>query len=158
MAEALGIAASIIAVLQATSKVISICYDYKACASDSSWELPKIIDEIKGLRNVLETLERLASEIDVAQPAAKARLPTLQLLCGPGDGADTGLLDLCLEELVKLKDRLAPPKWLGPRGSRRQAIGQVLRWPLNRGDTVKMLETIGRFRDLLNLALTADQT
>jgi hypothetical protein len=157
MADPLSIAASIIAVLQATGKVIAICYDYKACATDSSWELSRIIDEIKGLRNVLETLEKLASEIDVARPGAKARLPTLQLLCGPKDG-ESGLLDLCLEELTKLKDKLAPPKWLGPQGSKRQALGQALRWPMNRGDTIKMLETIGRFRDLLSLALTADQT
>lgn len=158
MADPLSIAASIIAVLQATGKVIAICYDYKSCASDSSWELPRIIDEIKGLRNVLEALEKLASEIDVAQPGAKARLPTLQLLCGPKDGQESGLLDLCLEELTKLKDRLAPPKWFGPQGSKRQALGQALRWQMNRGDNIKMLETIGRFRDLLSLALTADQS
>ena len=156
--DPLSAAASILAILQVTSKVVSICYDYRAAAKDSSWELPRVIEEVKSLRNVLETLEKLAHEMEGPGADARARLPTLQILCKPRTGDEGGLLDMCFEELNRLRDKLTPPKWMGPTGSKRQAIGQVLRWPLNKTDTIKMLETIGRFRDLLNLALTADQT
>lgn len=156
--DPLSAAASILAILQVTSKVVSICYDYRAAAKDSSWELPRVIEEVKSLRNVLETLEKLAHEMEGPGADARARLPTLQILCKPRTGDEGGLLDMCFEELNRLRDKLTPPKWMGPTGSKRQAIGQVLRWPLNKTDTIKMLETIGRFRDLLTLALTADQT
>jgi hypothetical protein len=155
--EGLGIAASIIAVLQVTGKIVAICYDYRAAASDGTWELPRVIDEITGLRNVLETLERLASEAESPNADARARLPTLRLLCKPRDGEGRALLEMCFEDLEKLKDKLEPPKWMGPEGSRRRALGQALKWPMSRADTIKMLETVGRFRDMLNLALTADQ-
>jgi hypothetical protein len=156
--DPLSFTASILAVLQVTSKVVSICYDYRAAARDSSWELPRVIEEVKSLQNVLETLENCASEMENPDTDARARLSTLQLLCKPITSNERGLLDMCLEELKKLKEKLASPKWMGSAGFKRQAVGAALRWPLNKTDTLRILEMIGRFRDMLTLALTADQT
>jgi hypothetical protein len=156
--DGLSVAASIIAVLQAANAVVSVCYDYRAAVKDSSWELPRVTEEVKGLRNVLETLESLASDLEKPGSDAKSRLPTLQLLCKPKTGNEGGLLAMCLEELNNLKKKLAPPKWAGSAGSKRLAVTQALRWPLKESETNKTLESIGRFRDMLTLALTADQT
>jgi hypothetical protein len=83
--DPLSVTASIIAVLQATSVVVSICYDYSSALKGSSWELLKVIDEVRDLRNVLETLERLARQ-EESSNSAKARLPSLRLLCEPNTG------------------------------------------------------------------------
>jgi hypothetical protein len=134
------------------------CYDYRAAIKNSSWELPRMIEEVKGLRNVLESLERLTSNAERADLDARSRLPTLHLLCKLKTGDEGGLLDMCFEELNRLKRKLALSGWAGPVGSKRMALAQALTWPLKESDTKKTLENIGRFRDTLTLALTADQT
>lgn len=152
--DPLSITASVIAVLQATSAVLSICYDYSSAVKGSLWELPKLIDEVRDLRNVLETLEQLSRQSDDQEDsAAKRRLPSLQLLCVP----ETGLLARCLSELAVLEQKLKPPRWSGPAGSKRRALIQATAWPLKIEALEKTLSTIGRFKTTLSLALTADE-
>jgi len=150
--DPLSISAGIIAVLQVTTTILSICYNYRAAINNAPGELCQVTEEIKGLRNILETLQDLAFEAKGTDPAARARLPSLNRLSDPD-----GPLTSCLAELRQLKRQLAPPKWSGPEGSRRQAVVQSLRWPLRQEDTRKTLESIGRFKSTLNLALLADQ-
>lgn len=100
----LSITASIITVLQAANAVISVCYDYSSAVKNSSWELPRVTEEVKSLRNVLETLEQLA-KADSTDSAAETQLLTLKLLCEP----DVGPLATCLVELEALQKKLAPP-------------------------------------------------
>lgn len=150
--DALSITANIIAVLQAANAVVSICYDYSCAMKGSSWELPRVMEEVKSLRNVLEALEQLAKKAESADPAAEGRLPSLKLLCNP-----EGLLAMCLSELEALRKKLDPPDWSGQLGSKRRAVVRALSWPLKEGDTKKTLEKIGRVKATLNLALTMDQ-
>jgi hypothetical protein len=154
--DPLSITASIIAVLQATNAVISVCYDYSSAVRNSSWELPRVTEEVRSLRNVLESLEQLAKKAEGADPAAETQLLTLKLLCESGVGP--GPLASCLQELERLKNKLSPPDWAGRDGSKRRAFIQALGWPLKEGDTRKTLENLGRFKTTLNLAMTADQT
>ncbi|KAI0112386.1 hypothetical protein GGR51DRAFT_546978 [Nemania sp. FL0031] len=156
--DPLSLSASIIAVLQATNAVISFCYNYRAAAKSASWELPRVIEQVKSLRNVLETLEGLTSDTKGTDPDAVSRLQTLQQLCKPKTGNEGGLLAMCLEELHSLQKKLAPPGWAGPVGSKRMALVQALKWPLKESDTKKTLDNIGRYRDTLSLALMTDQT
>ena len=151
--DPLSITTSIIAVLQATNAVISVCYDYSTAVKDSSWELPRVTEEVKSLRNVLEALEQLAKKAESADQSAKTQLPTLRLLCEP----DVGPLVMCLAEMEALEKKLTPPSWSGRVGSKRRALVQALSWPLREGDTKKILENIGRFKVTLNLAMTVDQ-
>ena len=153
--DPLSITASVIAVLQATNAVISVCYDYSSAIKGSSWELTKVIEEVRSLRNVLESLEQLARKAESGGSMAEVRLPTLKLLCdNVGHGAP---LTNCLLDLESLRTRLSSPSWSGPDGSKRKAIVQAMTWPLKEGDTRKTLESIGRFKETLSLALDADQ-
>jgi len=151
--DPLSITASIIAVLQATSAVVSICYDYKSAIEGSSWELLKIIDEVRSLRNVLESLEQLARQAGSTRAEAESRLPSLRLLCKPG----TGLLAKCLAELTGLDRKLRPPGWSGPAGSRRRALIQASGWPMKKGAVEKALVNIGRLKETISLAISADE-
>ena len=151
--DPLSVTASIIAVLQATSAVVSICYDYSSAAQGSSWELLQIIDEVRGLRNVLETLEGLSRQAESRVSGVGSRLPSLELLCDPR----TGLLARCLTELTDLEKKLQPPGWSGPAGSRRTALIQASGWPLKKGAVERSLATIRRLQETLALAITADE-
>ncbi|SLM33828.1 P-loop containing nucleoside triphosphate hydrolase [Lasallia pustulata] len=151
--EGLALAASIVAILQITNSVISVCYSYSAAAKDAPWELSKVNAEMKSLRDVLQTLQPLAAQAEFASPSAGTRLPTLALLCVPG-----GLLNCCLDEVRRLDERLKPPSWSDSFGPKRKAFIQAFRWPLNKAETTKTLDDISRYRSILNLAITADQT
>ncbi|KAA6409051.1 MAG: vegetative incompatibility het-e-1 [Lasallia pustulata] len=152
MAEGVGLAASIVAILQITNSVISVCHGYGAAAKDAPWELSKVNAEMESLRNVLQTLQLLAEQAGFASPSAGTRLPTFALLCGP-----RGLLNCCLEEVRRLDERLKAPSWSDGFGPKRKAFIQALRWPLNKAKTTKALDDISRYRSILNLAITADQ-
>ncbi|SLM38552.1 P-loop containing nucleoside triphosphate hydrolase, partial [Lasallia pustulata] len=153
MAEGLALAASIAAILQITNSVISVCHGYGAAAKDAPWELSKVNAEMKSLRNVLQTLQPLAEQAEFASPSAGTRLPTFALLCGP-----RGLLNCCLDEVRRLDERLKNPSWSDSFGPKKKAFIQALRWPLNKAKTMKALDDVSRYRNILNLAITADQT
>ena len=152
--DPLSVTASIIAVLQATNTIISICCDYSAAVKGASWELPKVTKEVRSLRDVLELLAALAKRAESADPSAEARFPGLKLLCEPGAGP----LAMCKAELESLKTKLEPPKWTGPATSKRTALMQTLSWPLKEGETKKMLQNMERYKTTLNMALEIDQT
>ncbi len=152
MAEGLALAASVIAVLQITNSVISVCYDYSAAVKGASWELPRLKSELESLRNVLQQLEPLAKQAEFAQSAPNTRLPAFAELCG-----SEGPLPLCSHEIRDLEAVLKSPSWCDGFGPKRKALVQVLRWPLKGKETEKARERIGRFRDVLLFAMTADQ-
>ena len=153
MAEGLGLAASIIAVLQITNSVISVCYDYSAAVQGTSWELPQVRAEMESLRDILQALESLAKQAEFTNSVAGTRLPTLSLLMGPDS-----LLQNCFHEVERLEKRLKSPSWSDGFGPRRKALIQALRWPLKEAETKKALENISRFKSTLVLALSADST
>lgn len=150
MAEALGIAGGVIAVLQITKSVLSVCSDYKAAVKGAPWELPGIQKETEDLLGVLQRLEPLALKGSASDPRQFANLA---LLSGP-----EGLIEVCRNDIARLEKKLKAPDWMKAFGPRRQALVQSLRWPLKEADTKKIIQSIGRFTRVLNLALEADQT
>lgn len=150
--DPLRITTRIIAVILITNKVISICYSYSSTVKNALWELPRVINEISSLRNVLEILVQLAMKAENADSVAETRLPALKLLAEPQEGP----LIKCLADLEALKQKLASPD--GQEKSKRKNLIGALVWPLNEKDTQKLLVNIERFRTTLNLAITADQT
>ena len=119
--DPLSISASIIATLQATNSVVSLCYNYHCAVKCSSWDLPNVTEKAQSLRNVLETLEGLARKAESSDPAAESRLPALRLLCK----LEVGLLAKCIGGLEALEKKLALPRWIGSDGYRRKALVQV---------------------------------
>lgn len=152
--DPLSITASIITVLEVTSKVLSICYEYKLAISNASKNSSRVIEEVVSLRNVLETLAQLAEKVESADSTAETRLPALKLLSEPREGP----LAKCLAELEALKQELAPLNLNGQPRPKRKALIGTLGWPLKEKDTIKSLQNIERFKATLALAITADQT
>lgn len=152
--DPLSITASVITVLQAAEAVISICCDYRSAVKGSSWELSRVLEEVRALRNVLRTLEELADKAESPSSDARSRLPALKSLCDP----DTGILNKCRTELNNLTTKLTPPEWIGPSGSKRRGLVQALTWPLRKEDTEKALAGIERFKSTINVVVATDQT
>ncbi|KAL8993437.1 MAG: hypothetical protein Q9169_006341 [Polycauliona sp. 2 TL-2023] len=154
MAEALGLTASIITVLQLTQSVLSVCYDYGAALKGSSWELTKVKDELEGFRTIVQHVEPLMRAADLSDPSIpNGRLPTLKALCEP-----EGVLQSCRADLKSLEDKLKGSKWTDELGPRRKALLQSLKWPFQERDTRKFLERIARYKDILTAALEMDHT
>ena len=151
MAEGLAVAASVIAVLQVTNSVISICYDYSAAASGSTWELPRLMSELESLRSVLQRLEPLAKQADLSSAVPNAKRPAFIEFCKPN-----GPLPLCCHEIESLEALLKTPDWAAGFGPKREAIVQALRWPLKSKDIEKALKQINKLRELLSFALAAE--
>ena len=150
MAEVLGVVSGVIACIQITQIVLSVCDNYNDARQDASWELPLVQKELEDLRTLLQMLEPVAQK---AQSSNSGQLRGLALLCVP-----RGPLEICLNEIKRLEKKLKSPDWMKKLGPKRTAIVQSLRWPLKEADTRKTLKTISRIKETLQLALGADQT
>ena len=143
------ITTSIVALIGATQKVLSICRNYAAAVKGADRELPRIIEEVESLRDVLQGLERLAKQAKDADPAAVSQLPQLRLFCTP----ETGTFALCLSEIQALELKLIPPRWSGKSGSKRSKLIQALGWPFKKASVKETFENIGRLKATLSLDL-----
>ena len=152
MAEALAVVASVVAVLQITSSIISVCYDYNAAVKSVPWELPRFLSELESLRTVLQKLEPLAKQAELTRTPNDSRLPAFSGLCAPN-----GPLQRCHQDLEKLESTLKSPKWIEGYGPKRTAFVQALSWPLKEKDSGKALKGIREYKNLLSFALQADQ-
>ena len=111
-----------------------------------------MIAELQSLRDVLASLESLAEKAESGDSTAEHRLPQLRKLCQP----DHGALHLCLTEVQTLRERLAPPKWIGKDGSKPADVYRAMAWPLQEVSTKKVLERLQRYRGSISLALNVD--
>jgi hypothetical protein len=150
--DPLSITASIIAVLQATNAVISLCYDFRAALQHTPWALTRTIEEARDLRNVLETLENLSKALQDDKSRNSKRMPSFQLLCEP-----EGPLDTCLRELTHLTSKIIPPSSVERPDSKRRALIRALDWKFKDADAKTSLERIERCKSTLSLAITADK-
>ena len=150
--DPLSLTASVIAVLQAAEAVISICCDYRAGVKNASWEVPRVLDQLRSLRSILRKLEELSDRAETK--SLNNQLPTLKDLCDPKHGT----LVACRKELESLKAKLTPPDWAGRIGSKKNSWFQALTWPLKKADTEKTVSVLKDYESALNLAVTADQT
>lgn len=148
--DPLSISAGIIALIQATNEVVSLCYNF-ATAKSTARTISELLDQLKSLRNVLESLEQYCRSNDLTDSATSTRLGTISALCDTENGP-------IAKELTYLGERLRPPSWARRDGSRRKALVQSLTWPLKEVETTKTLENIQRLKSDLQLALTVNQT
>ena len=148
--DPLSISVSIVALIQATNEVVSLCYNF-ATAKSTARTILELLDQLKSLRNVLESLEQFCKSNDPTDPAVGLQLGTITALCDTENGP-------IAKELTYLDERLRPPSWVSRDGSRRKALVQSLTWPLKEAETTKSLESIERLKSNLQLALTVIQT
>jgi len=137
--DPLSATGTLIAVLQISSALISICYEYRQGTKNSSRDIVQISDELNSLKDVLESLLKLVeSNHDV-------RLSSFELLV-----RENGPLLACKKELERLRRELEPEN--GWRKVKRQLV-----WPLREVEVKKALGDLERLKGTMQLALAADQ-
>ncbi|KAF5667413.1 hypothetical protein FDENT_12143 [Fusarium denticulatum] len=151
MAEALGVVASAIAVIQISKEVISACKFYiEALRSDAPTSLRTILIEVSSLKSVLENLEFISK--------CETFTATLQNRLAASDGPIEG----CRAAMTAL-EKLFPKRSLqsGQNTSKRQKVQTTfatLAWPLKQGQVQDLLQQISRHKEGIQLALTTEVT
>ena len=135
--------------IEAAGAVISICRKYQSSVKGSSWEVSRILEDTSSLQSTLQQVEALADKAKTSGSAEQSRLPALRSLCDQ----DRGTLSNCYAELDELRQRLDPPGWSGPTGSKRRALVEALSWPLKKKDTEKVLDSIASYKDTISVCM-----
>jgi hypothetical protein len=149
--EPLSITTGVITILQATTTVITICYNFRAALKNESWSLTSIINELKGLRDILERLEELIQDKDHKNGSTTGTASDMlfKLHNGP--------LLVCQKELKALEETIQGASHAQTQGSKRRAFLQAVHWQIKDKDAEECLERIQRCKSTLILALGGEQ-
>jgi len=127
------IVASIIAVVQLTVEVISMCRDY----SNGSADRLRIVNALEDLKLVLEGLQKLANG---------TRFVMVKQMC-----QTNGPVVRCSEALTLLKRKLATPQ------NTLSKIKQIVKWPLDKKDAQDVCRYLLDAKSTIQLALAEDE-
>jgi hypothetical protein len=141
--EAVGSAAGIIAIIDLSAKVASLCFQYYSAVKNARSDVERLQGELERLTTTLQGAQRL-----LESPSGK-RLQTSQ-------GLRNGLID-CSSQLAELQSRLE--KKLNP-GSARKAMSRIgfcaLKWPFESKEIDGIIKNLERYRDTLSGGLAID--
>ena len=141
--DGLSGAASLIAVIQISAKIASLCFQYSAAVKDANKDIERLQTKVADLKHVLGGMNQLL-DLDRRD---KTRVSTVQTLAG-------SLKDCCLG-LDALKTQLDP-------GKSRTTMGRLglraLKWPFTSKEVDKIIVDLERYEQIFVLALQVDQT
>ncbi|RKL05933.1 Vegetative incompatibility protein HET-E-1 [Fusarium oxysporum] len=141
MTEALGVASSVIAVVDLSAKVFSLCLQY-------SREVKNAKDDIEKLREEVATFQTTAKELQtlVEGPRGKELKVSQQL---------TSAIEDSCSRLEDLEKRLQP----STHQKRMSRFGiRALKWPFESKEVKGTIEDLERYRGTISLTLIIDQT
>ncbi|KAL5372303.1 hypothetical protein DPSP01_013598 [Paraphaeosphaeria sporulosa] len=142
--DGLSGAASVIAVIDISAKVASLCFQYSVAAKDAKRDIERLQQKATNIKNVLEELQQLVDK-------QGSQLPSTHKLLE--------LLKECHQQLQDLEGRLQAN--LEPSG-RRKAMSKLgfraLKWPFTSKEVEKAVQYLGNYRNTFSLALQVDQT
>jgi hypothetical protein len=140
MAEALGLAASVIAVIDLSAKVASRCSEYYANVKNAPDDIERLQREAVGIK---ATLERVQSLCDGPNGVMLQESQSLR----------KGVKD-CQKQLAQLETKLEPRttnKLMSRYGMR------ALRWPLKSKEVDGITKKLGNCKDNISFSLQVDQ-
>ncbi len=137
MADPLSITASIITVVQLAGSIASFCLSCNEATKGKDSIIQQILEELKGLTDVLGSLAQLAKEHG----------PETRCLRALADAG--GALDDCKVLLETLKTELESV--LVARGMTK--LGKILTWPIKEKEVKALLERLSQRKSTLALAL-----
>jgi len=142
--EAVGGAASVIAIVDLSAKVGSLLSQYAKDVRRANADIERLRSEVANLKNAWESVKKLLSGPN------GAKLVTLQQFAGELEAA----LKESRSQLEQLDERLEPKTrhlaWIPGRSS--------LKWPLEKKDVGTAIEALSRCTNLISLNLLVDHT
>lgn len=143
--EGLGIAANVIAVIELSAKVASLCLEYSSAVKRAKSDIQRLLHELGTLKITLEGVRQLLESPN------GGRLQTSQRLRDGLNGCSFQLTEL----ETNLENKLNAEK---SRKVMRKFGFRALKWPFESKDTDGIIATFERCRDTLSAALNVDQT
>jgi Fungal N-terminal domain of STAND proteins len=138
--DGLSGAASVIAVIDISAKILSLCFQYSVAVKDAKKDIERVQRKVTDIKTVLEKIKQLLDGRD------RARLSTTYEL--------SDLLKECFRELEELKAELEP-------GKTRKAMSRfgvrALKWPFTSKQVEKVISSLERYEQTITLALQVDQ-
>jgi hypothetical protein len=136
----IGEAASVIAVIELSAKVASLCFKYSTKVAGAK-------EEITNLQNELDDFERVARNLkhQLDQPGGLklSTLPEIKRALGRTNG-----------QLKEVDEKLDNKKSRNPL----KRYGRALKWPFESKEVEKIIASLERNKSTINLALQAHQT
>ncbi|KAH0538628.1 hypothetical protein FGG08_004765, partial [Glutinoglossum americanum] len=140
MAEGLALAASVIAVVELSAKVSSLCLKYYTDVKNARDDITRLSREADGLKDILKQVQSLLNGPNSAKLEASRALR---------NGVDD-----CFSQLVDLETKLEPGR--RPRVMRRFGV-RALKWPFKNTEVQGIVKDLGRCREMISLGLHVDQ-
>ena len=138
--DGLSVAASLIAVVQLSAQVFSLCQEYYIGVKHARDEIQRLSNEVLAIHEILENISDLLDGPDTA------KFSTLALL-----DKKNGPAQQCAAQLQEIKTQLDPNEGMRKLGRR------ALKWPLKSDNVNKMVLALERYKSTFTLALTTDQ-
>jgi hypothetical protein len=134
-------AANMIAVIELSAKVASVCVKYSRGIKHAAEDIDRLQGEVKGLQDVLQNVKQLLNGSNSARLSASPRL--------------SKEIDGCRSELTALDQRLNPSK---SRKAMRRVGFRALKWPFENKAVYEIISGLERRKQSISLALQVDQT
>jgi len=139
--DGLSGAASVIAVVDISAKIASLCLQYSVAVKNAKEDIERLQRKVNDIKDVLGEVRRLLDRRD------KTRLSATHKLLDS--------LKECFLQLEELKTQLDP-------GITRKAMNRfgvrALKWPFTSKKVEKIVASLKRYEETFSLALQADQT
>lgn len=139
--DSLSGAASVIAVIDISAKITSLCFQYSIAVKDAKKDIERLQRKVEDITSLVNKIKQLSVGPD------KAQLSTIHGLSDSLKG--------CLQRLKELKEQLEPGK--GRKAMTRFGL-RALRWPFTSKQVEKIVFELERYEQTFALALQVDQT
>lgn len=141
MAEAFGVAASALAVIELSAKVVKTCSQYTKDVANARRDIRRLRKEVQSFGAVAKSVQELS------ESTPRHKVTTLKKM--------QPILDEGQVRLAKLHAKLDP----GKRDKFMSRVGlRAIRWPLSSKDVGKALADLARLMQAMSVAMSVDQT
>ncbi|PCD38687.1 hypothetical protein AU210_007153 [Fusarium oxysporum f. sp. radicis-cucumerinum] len=141
MAEAVGLAASVIAVIDLSAKVATLCFQYSTAVRNARADIAHLQSRLNDLDACLRGIHR------VLHGPNNQALPISRELIDSLDG--------CKSELAQVQNRLDPGT---ARKTMRRLGLRALKWPFDSKEVSGIVANLERYKQTIMLCLQVDQT
>ncbi|KAH7110277.1 hypothetical protein EDB81DRAFT_672231 [Dactylonectria macrodidyma] len=149
--DPLSISAAVVASLQVACSILFNCYRVRAEMRKIPGTLIQIIDEVRDLRNLIESVE---SVLDREQFSDDTSLTALETSQGFAHVTKTAVAN-CLAEFRIIESRICLEQVDTLMSSKRKAFLQSLTWHLRGDDVKESIASLQRCKAALNLAISS---
>ena len=152
--DPLSITASVIAIVQAVNKTVSICLSFRAALKESPARLVRLIDETRNLRDILEALQ-LALDTSTSIPSGTGGVAIYEKVWQ----SIQHIVPQCQSIMDELDERLQKPAPAALKSSHTmEKAATAIRWMYIEPQIKAYLERIERCKSQLILGLSLHQS